>query len=569
MLRHGARVFLAGAAVCVAAVFSGPASLAQQADPQVQLDSINAQKDLWQQRLDQAKGQISRSGQSLAAAKSRLDKTKSSLTLAKAQAAVLQANNPDQIDQLKQDLAGTQSELDSILKDSADRQNTLISDLGANQQLIDETNGQLEATAQQIEYTGRRLADLQAEIGRIRQDQADTQKQLDVFLRATYKEQQRSLLEFLLDSVSFGDFLTHVTNLQSVAQQQGKTYGTPAGSIMCTGAYKLKSFKPGTGVTAVANPQYWNSSVKPLVSQILVKGAPDISSFTSAMLTGAIQGSYSAGGIATLNQLEHSSSVKVYQGPGWSTDAFIVSSFSGALGDVRVRRALSLALNRKGIIDSVYKGAAVLPRWLSNPGTFGYGESVFNAAYARSPVLTQNIAAARKLVQAAGATGKTITIGTSSQLSDISADAGAYQAAAQAIGLKAALKSVSAQNYINFFIDPKARQGIDGFLTANYGDYADPAAMLATLDLPGGSQNYDNFNDPAIVSALEQARGTADPGKRAALVAQAEKLTAQQLPWIPDVQPNSLLMLSRKLSGAVVSFAYMFAPWANSLGGTG
>ena len=220
MLRHGARVFLAGAAVCVAAVFSGPASLAQQADPQVQLDSINAQKDLWQQRLDQAKGQISRSGQSLAAAKSRLDKTKSSLTLAKAQAAVLQANNPDQIDQLKQDLAGTQSELDSILKDSADRQNTLISDLGANQQLIDETNGQLEATAQQIEYTGRRLADLQAAIGRIRQDQADTQKQLDVFLRATYKEQQRSLLEFLLDSVSFGDFLTHVTNLQSVAQQQ-------------------------------------------------------------------------------------------------------------------------------------------------------------------------------------------------------------------------------------------------------------------------------------------------------------------------------------------------------------
>jgi hypothetical protein len=26
-------------------------------------------------------------------------------------------------------------------------------------------------------------------------------------------------------------------------------------------------------------------------------------------------------------------------------------------------------------------------------------------------------------------------------------------------------------------------------------------------------------------------------------------------------------MLSKKLSGAVASFAYMFAPWANSLGG--
>jgi peptide/nickel transport system substrate-binding protein len=43
----------------------------------------------------------------------------------------------------------------------------------------------------------------------------------------------------------------------------------------------------------------------------------------------------------------------------------------------------------------------------------------------------------------------------------------------------------------------------------------------------------------------------------------------QQLPWIPDVQPTQLLMLNSKLSGAVASFAYMFTPWANSLGGTG
>ena len=356
---------------------------------------------------------------------------------------------------------------------------------------------------------------------------------------------------------------------KSFAEQQGKNYGTPAGSIMCTGSYAFKSFKPGVGVTAVANPHYWNSSVKPLVKQILLKGAPDISSFTSAMLTGAIQGSYSSGGIPTLSQLQQSGTVRVYQGPSWMTDALIVSSFKGALGDVRVRQALSLALDRKGIANSVYKGTALMPRWLSNPGTFGYGKSVFDAAYARSPILTQDIAQAKKLVQAAGAAGKTITIGTSSQLADLSADAGAYQAAAQAIGLKVVLKSVSAQNYINFFTDPKARQGIDGFLTANYGDYADPAAMLATLDLPGGSQNYDNFNNPQIVSALEQARSTADPNKRAALVAQAEKLTIQQLPWIPNVQPVSLLMLSSKLSGAVASFAYMFAPWADNLGGTG
>ena len=286
------------------------------------------------------------------------------------------------------------------------------------------------------------------------------------------------------------------------------------------------------------------------------------------MLTGEIQGAYVNGGLSTLNRLENSGTVKVYQGPSWSTDAFFVSNLKGVLGNLDVRRALSLALNRQGIISSIYDGAALPPRWLSNPGTFGYARPVFARAYASSPVLTQNTAEARKLVQRAGATGKTITIGTSSQFLDVAAITGAYQAAAQAIGLKVVLKSVSAQNYVEFFVDPKFRAGVDGFAGRSYGDYAAPEALLAQAVLPGGPQNFDNFNDPAITAALERARGTANPDQRAALVAQAEKLAAQQLPWIPDVQPTNVLLLNRGLTGAVATLAYLFAPWANSLGGT-
>jgi peptide/nickel transport system substrate-binding protein len=174
---------------------------------------------------------------------------------------------------------------------------------------------------------------------------------------------------------------------QSYAVKEGKNYGTPAGGIMCTGDYEFKSWTAGAGVTAVANPHYWNPAVKPLVQQIVIKGVPDAASFNSGMLTGAIQGSF-YGGDPALNQLEHSSSVKVYQGPGQATDAFIVSATSGPLANPKVRQALSLALDRQAIISNVYQGAALMPRWLANPGTFGYGKSVFDAAYAKSPVLT-------------------------------------------------------------------------------------------------------------------------------------------------------------------------------------
>jgi peptide/nickel transport system substrate-binding protein len=38
---------------------------------------------------------------------------------------------------------------------------------------------------------------------------------------------------------------------ESFAQKEGAKYGTPAGGIMCTGAYMLKSWIPGAGVVAV------------------------------------------------------------------------------------------------------------------------------------------------------------------------------------------------------------------------------------------------------------------------------------------------------------------------------
>jgi peptide/nickel transport system substrate-binding protein len=355
---------------------------------------------------------------------------------------------------------------------------------------------------------------------------------------------------------------------KSFAQKEGANYGTPGGGTMCTGAYMLKSWTPGVGVVAVRNPHYWNPAVHPLVDQITIKGVPDIASLTAGLETGAIQGNYATSN-STLGQLTHSGTVKVYRGPGWTTDAFTVTSLKGVLGNLNVRRALSLALNRHAIINSVYQGAALMPRWLSNPGTFGYGKPVFTKAYASSPVLTQNIAKAKQLVKQAGATGKTITIGTTSQLAVIAADTGAYQAAAQAIGLKVVLKSVPAQNFVEFFTDPKFRAGIDGIPTPDWGDHADPAALLSELVLPGGLQNYDNFNDPKITATLEQARSTANPAQRAALVAKAETLTAQQLPCIPTVQPDTVLVLAKGLTGAISSSAYLYSPWANQLGGTG
>jgi peptide/nickel transport system substrate-binding protein len=228
-----------------------------------------------------------------------------------------------------------------------------------------------------------------------------------------------------------------------------------------------------------------------------------------------------------------------------------------------------MAIDRKAYISTLYKGYAQLPRTLANPGTWGYEKDIFQADWDKLPDPAMNVAKGKQLIQQAGASGKEIVIGTSSEINSLETAANAVRQAAISVGLKAKLKSVSAANYINFFTDAKARADVDGFLTVNYPDYADPAALYNTVVMPDGSQNYDGFNDPQITAAMNEARTTTDQKKRAQMTAKAGDLIMQQLPWIPLADPNTVLVMDKRVTGAPSSFQYMGGPWAASIGATG
>jgi peptide/nickel transport system substrate-binding protein len=352
---------------------------------------------------------------------------------------------------------------------------------------------------------------------------------------------------------------------KAYAQKQGRKLGTPSGGIVCAGPYTVKNWNAGAALTLKANPSYW-STPKAKVQEITFKGVPDESSLTTGLITGGIQGSYPQA-LSSLDQLKTNPKVTVTEGAAYSLDAIVISNLKGALGDVRVRQALSSAIDRNAYIQSVYKGGAQVPHNLSNPGAWGYGRDAFEADWQRLPAMTQDLTRAKDLIRQAGASGKTITLGMTNEVSNLASSANAIRTAGEAIGLKVKFKAVSAQNFINFFTDPKAREGIDGFPTVNYPDYADPAALYNTIVAPDGSQNYDAFRDDAINTLMDQARTTQDPDARAKLVTQAGDKIAEQLPWIPMAAPDNVLVTSSRLSGAPASFVYMGGPWANLLGG--
>ncbi|WP_188190463.1 ABC transporter substrate-binding protein [Nonomuraea sp. SYSU D8015] len=354
------------------------------------------------------------------------------------------------------------------------------------------------------------------------------------------------------------------------AEAQGRDYGTVKGGAMCTGSYKLGQWRTGDVLSVVRNDRYWNRAAAPLVRQIDFKGIPDEATLTAALLTGEVDGAYLELPLSTMDQVRASDAVKVYRGPSYLIDALIVADMGrGPLSDARVRRALSLAVDREAYIRTLYKGTAQPARALGTPGTWGYERAAFQSAWDALPAPKIDLEAARRLVQEAGAAGKTVRFGMSNEINKLATEANLFKTAAEKIGLKAELKAVSADAYSAFFLDPKARADVDGFFTTNYPNWADPGALYATLSIPGGPQDYGGYRNPDVADLLERARGAEDPGKRAEFTVQAQRALTEDMPWIPIVAPDTVLVLNAKLTGATVSSQHLFAPWADRLGGVG
>ena len=357
-----------------------------------------------------------------------------------------------------------------------------------------------------------------------------------------------------------------VITQQAYTESKGADYGTANGGVMCTGPFQLKSWVVGDGLTFDRYDGYWDTSLPMLLKSITIKGVPDEAVLTAGLLTGEIDGVYSLG-LSTLDQLRDSDQVTVSEGSAYAIAAFIVSDFTGALADVRVRQALSMAIDRQGIVSSVFKDAAYPARSIGVPGMWGYAKDTFIEGWNALPdVAEPDLEAAKQLVIDAGAEGQTLRIGMSSELAAIQTEAGEFQRAAEAIGLKAELVSVSAANYINFFIDPAARESVDGFFTVNYSNTADPLSLFVSLVAPAGTQAFNGYDDPAAQTLLDQARAEADDTKRAELVVQFQALITEQVLWVPIVAPTTALVMNKELSGAPATFQYMFGPWAAYLG---
>ncbi|MER6808436.1 ABC transporter substrate-binding protein [Spirillospora sp. NPDC000708] len=347
----------------------------------------------------------------------------------------------------------------------------------------------------------------------------------------------------------------------------GAEYGTPDGGVDCTGPYALESWQKGQAITLKKFEGYWDPSLAPKTGTIKNVFIQDPAARVNALLSGQVDGGYllPPSGFA---KLRASSAGKLYFGPNTTAVSLIPTNLKGTLGDVRVRRALSMALDRAGIIKAGAAGVGTPARAPAATGAWAIAPAVAKTAYAGLPRPARDVAAAKKLVRDAGATGRKIVMATSTLAPEIAVIANAVQSAGREIGLDVRLRTVAPDAYTALFSDPKARAGLDLVMTTWYDSTPDPLEFYGILQT-GNFSNYGGYSNPRYDRLVDQAEAEPDPQKRAAVVAELQRIAVGDLVWIPLYEVPHSLFLNKRVTGAPTSIAQLEYPWAAPLGAAG
>ncbi|MFI5663589.1 ABC transporter substrate-binding protein [Streptomyces sp. NPDC051684] len=352
---------------------------------------------------------------------------------------------------------------------------------------------------------------------------------------------------------------------KSAMERADTDYGTPKHGVMCTGPFEFARWRSGESLTITRNNDYWNRPHRPVSKSLTFRFIADETTAVNALRSGEVDGQYFYLPPAAIGQLQSSPTGKVTLGRSLTYWALLDATKDGPYAMRKVRQALSYALDRDALGAAVFQGTAPAQRALAGPATWGYEKDTFRKAYDQLPSGKADVKKARKLLKEAGpAARKRITIAVQGSSSVHELTGNLVKATGKKLGLDIDIRVVPVEQYGNLYQDPKARRGIDAFLSTWYGNVPDPLDAY-TVFLSGGNNNFSGYD--GVDADIKKARATSDRAERARIVTRIQSRVAHDVTWMPLNNLPVILYQSDRITGAVPSFPYLYYPWATGLGG--
>lgn len=228
----------------------------------------------------------------------------------------------------------------------------------------------------------------------------------------------------------------------------------------------------------------------------------------------------------------------VRRAPGPSVDVLLLRTDTPPFHDVRVRRALSLALDREALVDSLLQGFGKPAGQVVTRHVFGFDPDL--------PPPKRDLPAARKLLAEAGhREGLEFEL---EHRAGLSLEPVAAQLAE--VGVRVRLVARHWNQLIDRIVKGEVRAAYLG-LASDSGEAGD--LLASTFHTPDrargfGDANREGYSNPALDQLIETAAATPRPGDRLALLQQGLRLLAADLPRIPVVEREHLVGARRGIT---------------------
>lgn len=317
---------------------------------------------------------------------------------------------------------------------------------------------------------------------------------------------------------------------------------TRPGAIVGNGAFTLRDWQPQSHITLLRNDKYRDAANVKL-ARVVYHPAGD----TTAALA-----RYRAGDFdmvmefpsAQTEQLIRDMKTEAKLTPSLLTYYLALNTREPKLADRRVRRALSLAVDRDTLVSKVVRGGALPAPTFVPPAVANYTPPALDldaAPYA------ERLREAQHLLGEAG-------YGPANPLRLAYAHTANQELRRIAVVIAAMWKragvAVSLLNTEGRVHFSNLRQGVfEVAFVAWLADFNDAANFLSVLESTSTAANYAKYESTAYDSLLRQAAQTSNLGERAKVLKDAEALMLTDQPIIPLYYGATRNLVSRKVSG--------------------
>jgi oligopeptide transport system substrate-binding protein len=314
-------------------------------------------------------------------------------------------------------------------------------------------------------------------------------------------------------------------NVRSIAAV-GDAYrrGTPwtrVGRIVTSGPFILKEWSPQNRLVVEKSPTYWDKANVHL-NAIIFYPTDNIDAEERAFRSGQLHVTYSLS-LAKVPTYRRDQPASLRIDDYVDTYFFRFNTRNAPLNDARVRRALSLAIDRQLIADKVLQGGQRPAGTLVPPDMPGYTPPA---------PLTHDLDTARRLLAEAGYPGgkglpPVELLYNNSEILRLVAEA-IQEMWRRDLGIDARLAN---QEYKVVFAN--RRTGNYQILLGDWiGDYMDPTTFLDLFRSDAGN-NHTGWGSKDYDALMNQAAATVDVAARADLLRRAEQLMLEAAPIAP------------------------------------